>query len=515
MSEKILIRFLINKEPKFTKKYNINEKLSEIRKLLNEKLPTDSLFTLSDGCEIDIEDEKDYQLSEIIDEGKVYIKSNSSNTSLNIKAPSNKNIPIEGSKLISKKGKLDIYLYPKIELNEEEKEKAITFMVLGQTGCGKTTLINSFLNYILGIQIEDNFRYEFVHMENGKFSYESQTSNVEVYNIKGINELPPFQIIDTPGFGNTKGINQDLIIPNQIEKVFKEKISNLNAICLVAQSSNARLTVNLKYILTSILNLFDEDMKKNFIALLTFCDGGIPQIVDALEDSNSVLSKLIPCLNKPWYLKFNNSAIFNDNLEETYTKMFFTLNMKSFEEFKQRLVRMPKKSLNQTKQVLEERNKLEKYGEILTNKLSEGRDKVNYIKDLLETISTLKRDLNNSKNIPKSYLDTKIKLFKESKNELINIDNECINTQEQIIKSINRLKQIALNKNELELSEEYIELLIENEKCEQKLGYKARIEQLEHLKQKKILLKEIYKRENNKMKHIKHFIENSLNEENI
>ena len=77
------------------------------------------------------------------------------------------------------------------------------------------------------------------------------------------------------------------------------------------------------------------------------------------------------------------------------------------------------------------------------------------------------------------------------------------------------MKQIALNKNELELSEEYIELLIENEKCEQKLGYEARIEQLEHLKQNKILIKEIYKRENNKMKHIKHFIENSLNEENI
>ena len=515
MSEKILIRFFINKEPKFTKKYNINEKLSEIRNLLKEKLPKDSLFTLSDGCEIDIEDENDYQLSEIIDEGKVHIKSNSSNISLNTKAPSNKNIPIEGSKLISKKGKLDIYLYPKIELNEEEKEKAITFMVLGQTGCGKTTLINSFLNYILGIQIEDNFRYEFVHMENGKFSYESQTSNVEVYNIKGINELPPFQIIDTPGFGNTKGINQDLIIPNQIEKVFKEKISNLNAICLVAQSSNARLTVNQKYIFTSILNLFSEDMKENFMALLTFCDGGTPPIVNTLERPDFMFSSLIPYLNKPWYYKFNNSAIFDDNLEEEFPKMFFKMGMKSFEEFKKRLIKMPKKSLIQTKQVLEERNKLDKFSEILTNKLAEGIDKVNYIKDLLNTISTLKRDLNNSKNIPKSYLDTKIKLFKELKNELINIDNECINTQEQIIKSINRLKQIALNKNELELAEEYIELLIENEKCEQKLDYKARIEQLEHLKQKKILLKEIYKRENNKMKHIKHFIENSLNEENI
>ena len=213
--------------------------------------------------------------------------------------------------------------------------------------------------------------------------------------------------------------------------------------------------------------------------------------------------------------KFNNSAIFNDNLEETYTKMFFTLNMKSFEEFKQRLVRMPKKSLNQTKQVLEERNKLEKYGEILTNKLSEGRDKVNYIKDLLETISTLKRDLNNSKNIPKSYLDTKIQLLKGAKNELINIYNECITTQDLIIKSINRLKQIALIKNYFELLEEYIELLIEYENNCKISGFKTRIEQLEHLKQQKIILKEIYKGENKKMNYIKQFIENRLNEENI
>ena len=213
--------------------------------------------------------------------------------------------------------------------------------------------------------------------------------------------------------------------------------------------------------------------------------------------------------------KFNNSAIFNDNLEETFTKMFFTMNMKSFEEFKQRLVRMPKKSLNQTKQVLEERNKLEKYGEILTNKLSEGRDKVNYIKDLLETISTLKRDLNNSKNIPKSYLDTKIQLLKGAKNELINIYNECITTQDLIIKSINRLKQIALIKNYFELLEEYIELLIEYENNYKKSGFKTRIEQLEHLKQQKIILKEIYKGENKKMNYIKQFIENRLNEENI
>jgi len=500
MSEKILIRFLVNKEPKFTKKFCKNEKLSEIRKLLKEKLPDDSIFTLSDGCEIDKEDENDYLLSEVIDEGKVYIKTSSPTTSLNTKAPSNKNAPIEGSKLISKKGKLDIYLYPKVELNKTEKEEAITFMVLGETGSGKTTLINSFLNYILGINIEDNFRYEFVSVESEIFDKESQTSNVEVYNIKGMNGLPPIQIIDTPGFGNTKGINQDTIIFNQIGKILKEEINGLNAICLLAQSYNSRLTINQKYIYTRILNLFGEDVKENFILMLTFCDGAKPQIVNTLEDPNSSLYKLISYIEKPWYYKFNNSAIFTDKVEEElFTRMFFEINMKCFEEFKQRLIKMPKKSLIQTKQVLEERNNLDKFCEILTKQLNEGINKVNLIKELLN---------NKSKN-------TNIQLIKGAKNELINLYNECTNKQDLIIKSINRLEQIALNKNGFESLEEYIELMIENEKCGKIFGYKARAEQLGNLLQQKKMINEIYKGKNKKMNYIKQFIESSLNKDNI
>ena len=76
MTENISIIFIINKKSKFVKELNKNEKLSEIRKLLYEKMPNDSIFILSDGCEIDKKDENEYQLSEIIEEGKVYIKVN-------------------------------------------------------------------------------------------------------------------------------------------------------------------------------------------------------------------------------------------------------------------------------------------------------------------------------------------------------------------------------------------------------------------------------------------------------
>ena len=165
MPEKKLISVLINNESKFAKKLLESEKLNEIRKLFGEKLPNDSIFTLPDGSEIDRDDENDYTLSEILKEDKVYVKSNISlensekaNSLTNIPAPKKNNVPIPGSQLIGKKGDLDIYLYPNVEFSDTEKLTAIIFMVVGQTGCGKTTLLNSFINYVLGIEIEDNFK---------------------------------------------------------------------------------------------------------------------------------------------------------------------------------------------------------------------------------------------------------------------------------------------------------------------------------------------------------------------
>ena len=609
MPDKILISFCINQESKFAKKINKEEKLPEIRKILQNKLPEDSIFTLPDGSSIDKEDEDDYSLSEIIKDDKVYIKSESliktTNVSQVAKVPVKKNVPINGSKFICKKGDLDIYLYPKIEFSDIEKTQAIVFMVVGQTGCGKTTLLNSFINYILGIQIEDNFRYEIIYEQFGTSQSVSQTSDVTVYNIKGINGFPPIQIVDTPGFGDTRGIKQDMIITSKIETMFKESLNSLNAICFVAQSSNARLTVNQKYIFGSVLDLFGEDVKENFIAMLTFCDGGVPQVVASLEDPNCVFSGVIPYIKKPWYYKFNNSAIFASNREDEFTKMFFKLGMKSFEDFTKKLIKLPRKSLTQTKQVLDERNRLEKCVEILTIKLRAGLDKVEYIKGILKMVSSLKGDLNDSKNFTKviktpkirqvpvppgnymttcmtcsttchkycciaddgdksgcscitnnycvvckgkchwtqhknrpyyyedyleeeivtldelkkkycdskSDLDTKTQLLMGAKNDLINLNIECINTQDLITKSINRLQEIALNKTVFESSEEHIELLIENEKSEHKEGWQTRIEGLELLKQQKKMLREIYLGENEKMNNMRKFIEDSLNKE--
>ena len=117
------------------------------------------------------------------------------------------------------------------------------------------------------------------------------------------------------------------------------------------------------------MDLFGEDVKENFIAMLTFYNGGTPQVIASLEDSNCVFSTVIPYIKKPWFYKFNNSAIFASNREDEFTKMFFKLDMKSFDEFTKKWIKLPRKSLAQSKQVLEERNRLIQCVEILASKL--------------------------------------------------------------------------------------------------------------------------------------------------
>ena len=76
MTDTITINFVINKDSEFAKELNKDKKLSEIRKLLKEKLLEDSLFTLPNGNEINETNEDDYNLSEVIKNDKIYIKNN-------------------------------------------------------------------------------------------------------------------------------------------------------------------------------------------------------------------------------------------------------------------------------------------------------------------------------------------------------------------------------------------------------------------------------------------------------
>ena len=76
-------------------------------------------------------------------------------------------------------------------------------MVIGGTEAGKTTFLNSYLNYLLGVQLTDKFRYKIINEVNedikhfNNIRFKSRTTKVTAYNIRRKNGKPII-MIDTP-----------------------------------------------------------------------------------------------------------------------------------------------------------------------------------------------------------------------------------------------------------------------------------------------------------------------------
>jgi hypothetical protein len=338
-------------------------------------------------------------------------------------------------------------------------------------------------------------------------------------------------------------------------------------------------------------------MFKKIVAMLTFCDGKEPRIIDALQEKGSIFDKIIPHIKGNWYYKFNNSAIYSDDINDEFTQMFWKLGMKSFQGFIDQLIKIPRKSLTQSKEVLKERQSLENSIKILSEDLQRGLITMESIRQTLEAIQNANLNLNackgfvvktkvtvwksidapvgqytttcqscnrtchencvygpgqskefccamnngyctvcpgkcyhsihknlpifwvsedqensvTDKDLEKRYYDEKSKLSREAqyinglKKDFMTITMNCLNTQEQIKNSVDKLKQIALNSNSYESSEEFIDLLIASEKSEKKKGYKERIKGYEELKKQHQILREAYKNENSTAKSFEDF----------
>lgn len=123
------------------------------------------------------------------------------------------------------------------------------------------------------------------------------------------------------------------------------------------------------------------------------------------------------------------------------------------------------------------------------------------------------------KDLEKKFIDSKSNLsrFEQIRNGLYHefeaIQIKCLSIQEEIKKSVDRLKQIGLNSNPIS-SFDYIDLLIESEKNQRKPGWQGRIKGLEDLKRIHITIKNAYESKNNKIKEFSEFQEQYLKDLN-
>ena len=339
------------------------------------------------------------------------------------------NIPIKNSiKLdIDNNNLKELYLYPKIDFTEEELKNSKVLLVIGQTGQGKTTFINALVNIYLGINFNDKFRYALVMNEN-KNQLKSITKDITLYNIRPKKELnfPPLIVIDTPGFGDTSGKEEDKNILNKFKKFFEsKKIINVNCILYLFIGANSRFGENDKYIIDGLLNLFGKNVKENFVVgttnFIPESKNDIPNIIKSLSDENhfyyqNVLKKdnssRDEVINSYWYFSSDNKIISNNNIEgnkrekekweytEEQIKFFIENKIKKLEE----------KNLEESKNVLNNRFQLE-------NEINSFTEKIDV---LILRKTAYESNLNEQKNYKELIIKVRNKL-KKNDLEKINI----------------------------------------------------------------------------------------------
>uniref|UniRef100_A0A673G3H5 AAA+ ATPase domain-containing protein n=1 Tax=Sinocyclocheilus rhinocerous TaxID=307959 RepID=A0A673G3H5_9TELE len=277
--------------------------------------------------------------------------------------------------------------YRKISFGERDNNNPHkTILLVGETGTGKTTLINVMINYMLGVQREDKVWFEITDDQSDQTSVHSQSSSITVYGFY-LQESPiHLTIIDTPGYGDTRGVEKDKEIAESLLSLSKsaEGIHEIDAVCLVIKATQNRLSDRQIYIFDAVQSLFGRDIADNIILLFTHSDGMHPKnALRAVEEAK--IKCAVNDKNQPVFFLFNNCQ--TDAADEdfqTIQEQSWKLSFRGMEFFFQFLEKIKPKTLKMTQDVLQQRKQLEANISNLQSRVHMTELKENELKKTLE-----------------------------------------------------------------------------------------------------------------------------------
>ena len=456
-----------------------SQTLDEIRNLIKDKVNCECVFLDSDKNEVDKNDESDYTVDIILIKGSIYLKGNDSPSMTTSKdLNKDKKIDIEiNNKPTKKKKKLDLSKYDIFEKNEgitiykysnlerqtnhkliyqyffdkydpEDYHNAYVVLFCGKTGDGKTTAINAFFNIVKGITLEDDYRFILIteqKKEGGQAV--SQTDGIHLYYLKDYSNKPII-IIDSQGYGDTRGLPYDEMINEAFRYVFSSVIDHINAAFFIVKSNTNRIDITTKYIFSSVTCLFSEDISENFIVLATFANRETiskgPAFVESIKTDAEFL-KINERMNEKWWFAIDSKCIL-DNEKDKLTLYSFKMASELYEE---KVKKLRPKGIKKCAEVLNTRMELkvqvEKLNETFRNLLVEQDNLQEKEKIIIETsgkIEKMQQQINflenNMQQLSPRDLEEKIRRLNEELNDKINnLNNQTESKQIKKLKYSN------------------------------------------------------------------------------
>jgi GTP-binding protein EngB required for normal cell division len=298
----------------------------------------------------------------------------------------------------NQKNSLTAHQYPRLKTtNKPTGGRIFTFLVLGETGSGKTTLLDAFANCLSNQRFVNQWRWKLVdenHMQS-KESGKSQTTDVTYYYVwdeRDVQQKCHVRIIDTPGFGDTNGLEADEQIVKKFKELFERgEVEELDFILVVVKASEARWSNRQQYIHSQIEEVFGRDAKERFVLMCTFADGGEPQCLEVLKS------------HMTWqqHFKFNNSALYADPTRgDPTTKFFWDLGNDSVQRFLDFVATTSTTpmSLSLTRENLQTRSMMQARAEGAMQRIQKGIGQAEWLHAMIQEIKKNERDLNANKD---------------------------------------------------------------------------------------------------------------------
>ncbi|KAI8721659.1 G domain-containing protein [Fusarium sp. LHS14.1] len=202
------------------------------------------------------------------------------------------------------------------KLKALEPFEDLNILILGETGVGKSTWINAFINYLSYESIDDAMNAEdlkcvipcsfqtqtavdgrFVETEIKIGSSQSEkdgsggqsaTQSTEVYTVNiGKTRV---RLIDTPGIGDTRGVDQDNSNMADILTVLRT-YNNLHGVLILLKPNAARLTVMFRFCIKQLLTHLHRNAANNIVFGFTNTRGSNYKPGDTFKPLNALLSE--------------------------------------------------------------------------------------------------------------------------------------------------------------------------------------------------------------------------------
>ncbi len=151
--------------------------------------------------------------------------------------------------------------------------RAFKMLLIGETGSGKTSFLNLLYNCATVQALSSGFgaegleQFNDIKLENAlPLSMETTTNDATLYNVE-VGDLK-VGVIDTPGFGDSRGFEQDKTNAQRIISALKKE-EYINCVCLIINGRQARASASLKYVLTEITSILPKCILDNVIVVFS------------------------------------------------------------------------------------------------------------------------------------------------------------------------------------------------------------------------------------------------------